>query len=436
MSAATKLYTRRRLLAGAGIAVTCFSLPERPRAQFGPTGFHVLRARTSTAALRGEGQPPTPVWAFGETVPGPALRVRRGDELRVRVFNDLDEPTTVHWHGVRLPNAMDGVPNLTQPPIAPGENFNYRFRASDAGTFWYHPAGDVGAQARRGLYGVLIVGEQEKIEVDRDLVLVLDDWRLTPEGMIDATPDGRAGGHLTVNSVPALDLPVRSNERLRLRLVNAATARVFSLRFERHPLWVMAIDGQPAEPFLARDNHVTLGPGNRIDVFLDAILEPGANAPVMVANAGGETPVAHLVYGAETVRASPLSEPKPLPPNPLPERLDLKTALRPELPMETLTSPAPPRPERPLFTVKRGRPVVLTLANRTDAGSTVHLHGHSVRLLDRLDDGWKPFWLDTVMVGAGQTQRVAFLADNPGKWLIDCRALGRVGGMVAWFEVA
>ena len=142
--------SRRRLLAGAGLAVACFSLPRNLQAQFGPTGFHVLRARNTTAALRGEGQAATPVWGYGETVPGPTLRVRRGDELRVRVFNDLDEPTTVHWHGVRLANAMDGVPYLTQPPIAPGEAFNYRFRASDAGTFLYHPTAMAGSRPLTG----------------------------------------------------------------------------------------------------------------------------------------------------------------------------------------------------------------------------------------------------------------------------------------------
>ena len=103
-------------------------------------------------------------------------------------------------------------------------------------------------------------------------MLVFDDWRLTPEGAIDATPDGRAGGHPTVNSVPTLDLPVRSNERLRLRLVNAARARPFSLRFDRHAVWVMAIDGQPAEPFLARDSRVMLGPATASTCFLMRLL--------------------------------------------------------------------------------------------------------------------------------------------------------------------
>jgi FtsP/CotA-like multicopper oxidase with cupredoxin domain len=428
--------SRRCLLAGVGFGVACFSLPYRARAQFGPTGFNVLRARNSTAKLRGEGHAATPVWAYGDTVPGPTLRVRRGEELRVRVFNDLEEPTSVHWHGVRLPNDMDGVAHLTQPSIAPGASFNCRFRAPDAGTFWYHPAGDGGEQAARGLYGVLIVGESEKVDVDRDLALVFDDWRLTPEGAIDTTMDPRVGGLLTVNGAPTLDLPVRKNERLRLRLLNASRARAMALRVDRHVAWVMAIDGQPAEPFLARDSRVILGPGNRADVFLDATLEPGASAPILVEGASAEPPLVRLVYGPEPVRATALLDPKPLPPNPLPQRLDLKGAFRQNLQLAAGTRPTPSPHEKPaLFTVKRGRTVVLAIVNPLDVPSVVHVHGHTMRLLDRLDDGWKPFWLDTVMVGARQTDRVAFLADNPGKWLIDCRSVGRADGSAAWFEV-
>jgi FtsP/CotA-like multicopper oxidase with cupredoxin domain len=152
--------------------------------------------------------------------------------------------------------------------------------------------------------------------------------------------------------------------------------------------------------------------------------------------AGTETSLAHLVYGPEAFRSAPLLDPKPLPPNPLPDRLDLRSAFRQDLPLAAGRHPTLSPHERPaLFTVKRGRIVVLALVNQTELGQAVHLHGHSVRLLDRLDDGWKPFWLDTIMVAAKQTARVAFLADNPGRWLIDCRALGRTEGTATWFEV-
>ena len=104
------------------------------------------------------------------------LRIKRGEELRIRLINDLPEPTTLHWHGVRLPNAMDGVPDLTQPPITPGKSFDYRFRPPDAGTFWYRPAGNAAAQIGRGLRGALIVEESAPVSVDRDVLLVFEDW--------------------------------------------------------------------------------------------------------------------------------------------------------------------------------------------------------------------------------------------------------------------
>jgi len=427
---ANRALSRRRLVLGTGLALANVAAGGL-RAQTGPAGFRILRARPGEALLRGEGQPRTPIWCFDDMVPGQMLRVRRGDELRVRVFNDLPEPFALHWHGVRLPNAMDGVPFLTQPPIKPGDSFGYRFTARDAGTFWYHPVGVGMAEPGRGLHGVLVVGESERIEVDRDLALVIDDWPLSLDGRIASPPQGR-NGHMTVNGVPAREVAVRPNERLRIRLINAAPARSFELAFERHAPWVMAIDGQPAEPFLARDGRVALGPGNRIDLFIDMGLAAGTSAPILSEGA----PIAHLAYEhGDPVRAAPLPEPKPLPPNPLPERLDFRAALKLDLPLDA-PSRLLPEERPPLFSVRRRRIVMLGLANAGDAAQAVHLHGHHVRLLDKLDDGWKPFWLDTVPVPARETSRIAFLADNPGKWLIEWRMLNERGPFAAaWFEV-
>ena len=143
--------------------------------------------------------------------PARRLRVKRGEELKVRLVNELPEPTVIHWHGLRLPNAMDGVPHLTQAPVEPGKSFDYRFNAPDAGTFWYHSHLYSSEQLERGLYGVLIVDEPQPVEVDRDIVLVLDDWRLTETGAVDeksfrsmhdAAHAGRLGRLLTVNSEP------------------------------------------------------------------------------------------------------------------------------------------------------------------------------------------------------------------------------------------
>jgi len=226
---------------------------------------------------------------------------------------------------------------------------------------------------------------------------------------------------------------VRSGERLRLRLINATTARGLSLKLEGHAPWVMAIDGQPTEPLLAREGRVGLGPGSRVDLFIDATREGGTVAP-LVEGVRDEQPVARLVYqrGGEA-RAARRSAPLPLPPNPLPAGIDLKNSLKAELKLGNarpldLTGTPP-------FTVRRSRAVTLGLHNPSGRLQVVHLHGHHFRLLDRLDDGWKPYWMDTLLVGAA-IERVAFVADNPGKWLLEGRALERPDTeTAAWFVV-
>jgi FtsP/CotA-like multicopper oxidase with cupredoxin domain len=330
----------------------------------------------------------------------------------VRFINEMDEPTALHWHGVRLPNAMDGVPGLTQEPVKPGTSFDYRFTPPDAGTFWYRPAVTSAGQRLGGPFGVLIVEENEAVAADRDEVLVLADQ---PEA-----------------DAPAVDIAVRTNERLRLRILNAGR-RILPLNLSPHRAVVMAIDGQPADPFTARDGRLVLGPGNRIDIFLDATRDPGSTVPLVVESPQGSVVAARWVYDtAAPLRAAPLSDPMPLPVNALPERIDLRNALRAELRLAPATTSA-----SRLFAAKRGRPVVLTLANPNPVPYVVHVHGHHFRLLDALDDGWKPFWLDTVLVGAQATSRVAFIADNPGKWLVEAQGTGESNPVqTTWFEIA
>jgi FtsP/CotA-like multicopper oxidase with cupredoxin domain len=202
---------------------------------------------------------------------------------------------------------------------------------------------------------------------------------------------------------------------------------------------VMALDGEPAEPFVSRDGVVALGPGNRTDVFVDAMLGPGSIAPVAFMPEGSEPPAVRLVYADAPARSAPLGEPAPLPANPLPERMNFSRALRVALSIEgrgaASTGPPQPRPPQALFTAERGRTVVMALDNRDASAHVVHLHGHHFRLLDRLDDGWKPYWLDTILVTAQQTMRIAFVADNLGRWLIEDRAIDGTAARENWFEV-
>jgi FtsP/CotA-like multicopper oxidase with cupredoxin domain len=410
--------SRRCFLIGAGGAVLSLGAPLRARAQIGTDEFRVLRAQAAGAGSQPSSVPPT--LRYNGALPGPTLRGKRGEELRVRLVNELAEPTSVHWHGVRLPNAMDGVP-LTQSAIAPGASFDYRFKPPDAGTFWYHAP--VGAQVAQGLYGALIVEEEQPVSVDRDILLVL--------GTAADGADARAP--VLVNGLLRPDIAVKSGERLRLRLINATATRSLALKVEGHAAWVMAIDGQPAEPFLARDSRVGLGPGNRVDLFVDATHEGGTLAPLL-AGVADEQPIARLAYerGGDA-RNARRSDPVALPPNALPARIDLKGSLKTEM---TLAGAKPlDLASPPLFSVRRGRAVTLALRGTAGRAWAVHVHGHHFRLLDRLDDGWKPYWMDTLLVGE-QIERIAFVADNPGKWLIGCRALEQPSiDAGAWFAV-
>ena len=457
------LLSRRRFLA-AGIAATAIPLFGRTATAQTPDGFRVITLRPGEALLRGGDRPATPIWGYDGVVPGPTIRVRRGGEVKVRVVNRLAQPTAVHWHGLRLDNRMDGVPHLTQAPIAPDASFDYRFTAPDAGTFWYHPHWHAGEQLDRGLYGLLIVDEERPVEVDQDVALLLDDWRLDQSGRIhesfgnmhDAAMAGRYGNHLTANGLSNVEIPVVTNERIRLRLVNVANARVMPVRIAGHTATAVAIDGQPAEPFLLDRARVVLTPGGRCDVFVDAALASGATADILVDTGRQEVAVARLVYAAGAPkRAAPLGPVRALPPNPLPERMDFIGALKLDVPLEGgmmgmmrgagmdpghfwaiggRTGDAHSGP--PLFSVKRGRTVMLTMKNDTRFPHGMHVHGHHFRVLDALDDGWKPWWNDTVLILADRTARIAFVADNPGKWMLHCHMLEHQdAGMATWFEV-
>jgi FtsP/CotA-like multicopper oxidase with cupredoxin domain len=397
------MLTRRHVLIGSG----CAALASHARAETAPDGFMMLRA--------------TPV-GYGGAAPGPLVRIRCGDEVKVRLVNGLDEPTAIHWHGVRLPNAMDGAPPLTQAAVAPGASFDYRFAVPDAGTFWYHAV--LRRQQERGLHGALIVDEPAP-PTERDHLLVFAD-RQHHDG---ARP-------FTLNGALALDVAARANERLRLRFVNASASQVMNARIDGHRVFVMALDGEPAEPFASRDSRISLGPGNRADVFVDAALAPGSIAPIVFAHESGEAALARIVYQELPARAAPPGEPAPLLANPLPARMNFSRALRVALPIDAAAAPEAARPpQAPLFTAERGRTVVMALDNRDTGEHVVHLHGHHFRLLDRLDDGWKPYWLDTIVVAGRQTARIAYVADNPGRWLIEQHALDGPAAGTSWFQV-
>lgn len=420
--------------------------------------------------LVGDPHPPTAAWAFDGRAPGPEIRVKQGERVRIAVANGLPEETTVHWHGLRVPNAMDGVPHLTQPPIAPGGRFEYEFDADDAGTYWYHPHARSHEQVARGLYGAFVVEERERVAVDRDATWVLADWRLQQDAslrtdfrlMFDVTHAGRIGNTVTVNGVVPESFDVRAGERLRLRLVNAAVARIFALRFTGHAPLVIAYDGQPVAPHPPPGERIVIGPGERVDVVIDFAGAPRTRATVTDDFYPRATyRLLDLLYSPEPpLRATAPPPFLKLPDNLVPEP-DLARAARHRVVLAGGAMSAIPDAQAlarrglawtinghaadgehhhhhaPLATLARRQSCVLELANDTAWHHPLHLHGHFFRVLSR--DGVPARfreWRDTLLLPPRGRAEVAFVADNPGDWMLHCHVLDhQAGGMMATIRV-
>jgi FtsP/CotA-like multicopper oxidase with cupredoxin domain len=414
---------RRELRVGLGAVAIGPLLPSLAAAEARPS--LALQAKAGAIALR-PGQADTPIWSIGSQ--SDALRFKRGDTLEASFANDTTAPVALNWHGIGgVPQAE---PLLAQAALAPQARQNLVLPLRHAGTFMcdLRLLGD--GAARPSSSRALIVAESEAIAVDRDEVLLFEDWRLRSDGTAVApgTDPKDAVPVYTVNGQRTPDIPARARERLRLRFINGFQRNVIAIKTEDIDVQVMALDGQPSEPFLARNGALVLAPGGRADVFIDTAMAPGGVSSILLHDGTEARPIARLVGSKEPpIRNAPLAAAPPLPSNGLPDRLDLKSALRVDLPLNGAqagwVAPATfAASAAPAFKVKAGRIVVLALTNRADKATVFHLHGHHFRLLDLLDDGWKPFWLDTLAVEPGQTQRIAFAADTAGRWLMEAMA--------------
>jgi FtsP/CotA-like multicopper oxidase with cupredoxin domain len=427
---------RRALLAGLGAAVLNSAAATPAAAQGRPA--LMLQAKADVLALR-PGEPDTPIWSLG----GSELRYRRGDSPEVAFGNDLPAPMVLNWRGID--GALAAEPLLARASLAPGARDTFPLPLRQAGTYLCDLAllGDGAARPTRAL--PLIVAESEAVAVDRDEVLLIEDWRLLPDGTAIAPgiDPKDAVAVYTVNGRTTQDFQVRPRERLRLRFANGFQRHVIAIKIEGIEVRVMALDGQPAEPFLARGGALILAPGSRVDAFIDApAREPGAASLVLLHDGKEARPIARLIASnAPPIRDAVLPAAPPLPSNGLPARLDLKNALRFDLTLggsqaDWVVPTKFAATARPAFRAKAGRTVVLALANRADIASIFHLHGHHFRLLDRLDDGWKPFWLDTLAIDPGQTQRIAFAAEHAGRWLVESVATDWAAPrLVRWYDV-
>ncbi|MBR1120627.1 multicopper oxidase domain-containing protein [Bradyrhizobium lablabi] len=422
---------RREFLIGLGTS----TLAGLAASQVAAQSRIAMRAQASGIALR-NGSPEAAVWSLG----APELRFRRGETATFDLGNDLPAAVVLNWRG------LDGVPAVepltARRPLAPGAQESVAIPLRRAGTLLCDMSLLAGDRPSRP--HAVVVQEGEAVAVERDEALLIEEWRVRPDGTAIApgVDPKETMVSYTLNGKPSLDVSARSNERLRLRFINGSPRTVIALKLESVAVTVMAIDSQPAEPFLARNGTLLLAPGSRVDAFVDVTAPPGSNLKILLHEGREARTIGFVIVSRDPpARAAPLPPPPPLPSNGLPAQLDLKNALRVDLPLGgpsaewvAPSSFAPTAP--PVFRAKAGRIVVLALTNRNPIPTVFHLHGHHFRLLDRLDDGWKPFWLDTLAIEPGQTQRIAFAAEYAGRWLLESVAADWAAPrLVRWYAV-
>lgn len=404
-----------------------------------------LRLQDSTLPLR-PGQTETPAWRFQPDVGAQNKPLREGETLDLDLTNALPILVNLSWYG--LDGVAAAAPLLAQDPVAAGQRAARSIPFASAGTYFVETRlGNEGA-ARPLPCGALAVQEPSPPQVDRDDILLIEDWRLTADGVAltpGQDPAADATTAYTVNGKLGWNIPVRANQRLRLRFINGCHRAAIALRIDGHEARVIAIDGRPAEPFTARDGRLILAPGTRIDVLIDATNAPQTVSPIHLHDGTTPRQIATLTYASEQpVRDAPLPPAAPLASNGLPARIPLQGAQRFEFGIGAVTGDADwvtadrvSTSLAPAFRARAGRAVVLAITNRAATPVTFHLHGHHFRLLDRLDDGWKPFWLDTLLFDAGQTQRIAFLAEHRGAWLMEAMGIDwSAPRRVRWFAVS
>ncbi|NNM73404.1 multicopper oxidase family protein [Enterovirga aerilata] len=501
--------TRRLLLGGALAGATAATLPFAPAVRAADDGLSGLPARPPTsgperthrltlvaaerdAHILGPGRPASRVWSFarqGEPI-FPILRAQVGDRISARLENRLPQHTSIHWHGVRVPNGMDGVPYVTQPPVQPGETFEYGIPLEDTGTYFLHPHCDESGQTGRGLMAILVVeGDAPPGYADSDLVLAVKDWRLADDGtyLPFDTKDGagRAGTFGTVRGTNGQAGPMRAavptGGIVRLRVLNLDPTRILQLGVEGAAAALIATDGHALQPVSLdglTDGVWRLGPAMRADLLVQAPARAGETLRIMDYGSAEPWLAAELTAAGPRIRQDAF-EPRPLYAAQIPRVTDLGAAERlsftfgassgadaaaeiaaglpagdplAKVLLDTLCvrdtslwainkTPWPAGPNAvlppPLGTLAAGRPYIAEWINTTPHPHPIHLHGHTFEVLSYSRQAGMPRHLaDTVIINPRERVEVAFLA-APGDWMLHCHIVEHLEyGMMGYLRVA
>lgn len=493
------MLTRRRFVAGMGSAAgaSLLGLTSATRRvayarSLGPPAA-LRQGRTVAAqfvteerltALPCFGGRKLPMWTFADGPWPPVVRLNLGDRLEATLENRLTragEYTTIHWHGIRLPNDQDGVAYMTQPPVQPGGAFRYGFTPPDTGTYFFHPHCDTVVELGRGLEGVLIIDGDTTEPYDSDTIVVLRDWLVEPgatefDPFFTLTGAGRAGSYGPLRSAngasdPEIALPASGD--CRLRLINADATRIMEIGIEGAEAAIVAIDGHPVPPFALLT--WPMGPAMRADIVIRAP-PAGGIARLLDSSERPRVALARFV-GRGAARRKTAFDPAPLRAAAVPAP-DLKNATRLTFDFEVtgaeqaLTAPppfpgvavgslclsralfwtingkvwpggfsqtqsGPGVPIAPLAVLDRGRTYLFELKNGTPFSHPIHLHGYAFTVLSASKFRRPVHLADTVLLLPDERIELAFVADNPGNWMFHCHIIEhQESGMMGYIRVA
>jgi len=463
---------RRGAVAAAGLS---FDIGRRGLAHAAAAAGYVPRPplpqyvlRIGATALDPDGKQAVKGVTANGVFPGPEIRVRQGDLLQVRVENLLeDEPTSIHWHGLLLPAAMDGVPEISNFPIAPKGVFVYEFPIRQSGTYWYHS--HWGFQEQVGLGGPFVIEEADAPKTERDAVVMISDWmHASPKAVYDKLRGGPAkkeappmkgmkmGGSMPggmkmsggggadlsdikydaflMNGRSMADpwtLSANAGERIRLRLINAGASTYFRIRLDGHPLQVTHADGLAVQP--VEVDHLLMGMAECYDVVvalkaggsytLHAVAQDGSGQALGVLHTPDVAPKVNLEMPRFDGRELTYAALSATAPTTLPEGPDRthRLVLGGDMARYVWTINGQAYPKADPLPIRLGERVRLEMRNTTMMWHPMHLHGHFFRVLQGANE-LCPL-KHTVNVAPSQTVTVEFTADNPGNWFFHCHNL-------------
>jgi len=400
-------------------------------------------------------------WTYNGGIPGPLIRIHIGDRLIVHFTNDLPQPTTVHWHGVRVPIEMDGVPGISQPEMQRGDTFTYDFVARDAGLYWYHPHVMSAAQVGAGLYGALLVEDPaDEVDVADELTLVLSDIGFDRKGVLESPTSGgpagmvfgREGAYILANGKIMPTLRARSGAPQRWHIVNTAKSRFFLLDLDGQPFYVIGSDGGLQEKPVTTDS-LLVTPGERADVIVTPTGPPGRTLPLraMLYNRGygsieyrGLEDVLTIAFSDQPALAKPkmpaLYRELAAPSIEGATKVNVVLALPPAGPSGTSefqVNGVPYWKAKP-FLAQLGEKQIWIVKNESKFAHPFHLHGFFFLPLDEKLEPIRPMaWKDTLNVPMDGTIRfLVHFDERPGTWMFHCHILDHAdGGLMGTVQV-